>query len=71
MKREEKQKQVMITEIHNVIRGKIYNFEHKTISKMQKQILFEALGFLNTIEFSSMSFKEIRNHWEKSNLKFM
>ena len=71
MKREEKQKQKMIEEIESVIAGKVFNMKNKTINKMEKQILFESLGFLNMLNYSSMPFQEIKKHWEKSNLKFM
>jgi len=70
IKRLEIQKKKMIEEISNCVSSKIFNLKNGTIKQREKQILFEALGFLNMINYSSMPFSEIREHWEKSNLKF-
>jgi len=64
-------KEKLIMEIQNVIEPKLFNFRNKTITNMESQILFEALGFMNLINYSAMDIKDIRKHWDKSNLGFM
>jgi len=64
-------KEKLIMEIRNVIEPKLFNFRNKTMTRMEKQILFEALGFLNMVNYSSMDIKDIKKHWDKSSLGFM
>ena len=71
MTRKDKIKKDMLKEINNVIGFKILNLKEKTISKLEKQVLFETLGFQNLINYSSMPIVEIKKHWDKSSLAYM
>lgn len=63
-------KEKFINEIKSVIEPKLFNFRKGTMTRMEKQILFEALGFLNMVNFSILPWTEIKEIWDKTNLKF-
>jgi len=65
------QKLKIINEIETNIANKMFNFKQGTMTKMQKQVMFELIGFLNLIHYSSMPFEEIKEHLEKSQLLYM
>lgn len=61
----------LIKEIENVIVPKLFNIQHGTISKIEKDIVKECTGFLSLIKYSTMDISSIRNLWDRSNLKYM
>jgi hypothetical protein len=61
----------IINDIENNIANKMFNFKNNTLTTMEKQIMFELIGFLNMIHYSKMSFEEIKKHLDKSNLLYM
>lgn len=70
MKRKEKIKIELIDEIQTVISNHIDNVKSGLASDREKQILFESLGFLNLINYSSMDILEIKKQWDKTTLPF-
>jgi len=65
------QKLEIINEIETNIANKMFNFKNGTMTKLEKQVMFELIGFLNMIHYSKMPFEEIKKHLDKSNLLFM
>ena len=70
MKKTQTKKEKLIKEITQVIEPKLFNWEHGTMNKMERQIMFEALGYLNIINFSVLPLEEIKKSWDITNLKF-
>lgn len=70
MTRKEKIKIELIDEIQTVISNHIDNVKSGLASDREKQILFESLGFLNLINYSSMDILEIKKQWDKTTLPF-
>lgn len=71
MKRIDKIKQDLINEMLGVLDGNVDKVKSGLASDREKQAVFETLGFLNMINYSSMDILEIKKHWDKTNIKFM
>ncbi len=62
---------VLLEEVNNVIRPKLFNINNGTASEREKQIVQECMGFRSLIMFSVLTTKEIRKLWDDSSLGFM
>jgi len=69
--RKQSRKLKLLNEIETNIANKVFNFKNGTMTKIEKQVMFELIGFLNMIHYSKMPFEEIKKHLDKSNLLCM
>ena len=61
----------LINEIETNIASKMFNYKNGTMTNLEKQVMFELIGFLNMIHYSKMPFEEIKKHLDNSNLLYM
>ncbi len=71
LKKEDKVRLKLLKEINNCIGFKIANFKNLTINIKEKQELFEALGYLNLLNYSKILPSEVKRIWDKTNLKYV
>ena len=69
--RKQSRKLKLLNEIETNIANKVFNFKNGTMTILEKQVMFELIGFLNMIHYSKMPFEEIKKHLDKSNLLCM
>lgn len=61
----------LLNDIEINIASKIQNYKNGTMTNLEREIMFELIGFLNMIHYSKMPFEEIKKHLDKSNLLSM
>jgi len=71
MKRIDKIKQDLIDEMYGVLEWNVDKVKSGLASDREKQAVFETLGFLNMINYSSMDILEIKKRWDKLTIRFM
>jgi hypothetical protein len=62
---------LLINEIQSVLAPRLYNIEHNTATRKDREIARECLGYLSLIKCSTLNTFAIKRIWENSYLKFM